>query len=468
MENIPHPNNNLNVPEKEPILDQAHAALVGFAPQWIGGQIPNNNNCWLEEDLEEEPEEEEIEDEDMVNDEEYDAEVINPYEEADPHNRPPPTSDEETEFAPPVVQIADVDDVPYLLSSSLSVHRGVMKLSKQMHDRYRTEKKMERKLRQDELRMNGQEFNITALDSAVRENRFENSKMMKLITGLSREFTELKNQNRMAKELSHAAMDTQGDEDVDTDAPWDTQPSEPRGSPRDSQIMPPKRRSQTNPQPTLTQEAVDQLMRDGIEVAIRAERERVRMEATRAGGPARGPTASPMARECLFTGFMKCGPTQFHGTEGVFGLIRWFKKIENTFEISECVEGTKVKFSTATLHGQALTWWNSHVATLGREVANRRPWTEVKQMITDEFCLTEEVQRLEDELRHLKLSDMNIAAYTERFNELALLCPDAVPNEKKKVELYIKGLPEIIKGETTSSRAATLNEAVRMAHALME
>nr|GEY72387.1 reverse transcriptase domain-containing protein [Tanacetum cinerariifolium] len=63
---------------------------------------------------------------------------------------------------------------------------------------------------------------------------------------------------------------------------------------------------------------------------------------------------------------------------------------------------------------------------------------------------------------------MNIAAYTEMFNELALLCPDAVPNEKKKVELYIKGLPEIIKGETTSSRHATLNEAVHMAHILLE
>nr|GEW69867.1 putative reverse transcriptase domain-containing protein [Tanacetum cinerariifolium] len=163
--------------------------------------------------------------------------------------------------------------------------------------------------------------------------------------------------------------------------------------------MPPKRRSQTNPQPTLTQEAVDQLMRDGIEAAIRDERERVRMEAPRAGGPAGGPTVAPMAHECSFTGFMKCGLTQFHGTEGAVGL---------------------------------------------------------------------EVQRLEDELRHLKLRDMNIAAYTERFNELALLCPDAVPNEKKKVELYIKGLPEIIKGETTSSRPATLNEAVPMAHALME
>nr|GEV11452.1 hypothetical protein [Tanacetum cinerariifolium] len=161
------------------------------------------------------------------------------------------------------------------------------------------------------------------------------------------------------------------------------------------------------------------------------------MEATRAGGPAGGPSAAPMARECSFTGFMKCGPTQFNGTEGAVGLVRWFEKMKNTFETS-------------------------------RETANGRPWTEVKQMMTDEFCPTEEFQRLEDELRDLKLRDMNIAAYTKRFNELALLYPGAVPNEKKKVELYIKGLPEIIKSETTSSRPATLNEAVRMAHALME
>nr|GEV34645.1 putative reverse transcriptase domain-containing protein [Tanacetum cinerariifolium] len=196
--------------------------------------------------------------------------------------------------------------------------------------------------------------------------------------------------------------------------------------------MSPKRRSQTNPQPTLTQEAVDQLVQDGIKSAIRAERER------------------------------------FHGTEGDVGLVRWFEKIENTFEISECAEGKKVKVATGTLHGRALTWWNSQVATLGREVANGRPCTEVKQMMTDEFCPTEEVHRLEDELRHLKLRDMNIPAYTERFNELALLCPYDVPNEKEKVELYIKGLPEIIKGETTSSRPATLNEAVRQAYVIRD
>nr|GFC92870.1 hypothetical protein [Tanacetum cinerariifolium] len=101
------PNDNLNALEEEPFMDQAPAAFVEFAPQWIGEQISNNNNGLLEE----EPEEEE-EKEAMKDDEEDDAEVINAYEEADPHNRPPPTSDEETESAPPVVQIADVDNIP--------------------------------------------------------------------------------------------------------------------------------------------------------------------------------------------------------------------------------------------------------------------------------------------------------------------------------------------------------------------
>nr|GFA96394.1 hypothetical protein [Tanacetum cinerariifolium] len=238
MENVPPPNDNLNTPEEEPFMDQAPVVFVGFIPQWIGEQILNNNNGWLEEEPkeeeEEEEEEEEKEDEAMEDDEEDDAKVINPYEEADPHNRPPPTSDEETEYAPHVVQVADVDNIqiPPVIqfgnfhvgeSSALrdllegndevcvpgpmhcdmrSVHRGVKRLSKQMHDRYKTEKRMAKILRQEELRRNGQAFDIIALDSAVRANRSESSKMIRLITDLSREFSELKSQNRRAEKLS--------------------------------------------------------------------------------------------------------------------------------------------------------------------------------------------------------------------------------------------------------------------------
>ncbi|GJS75413.1 putative reverse transcriptase domain-containing protein [Tanacetum coccineum] len=101
-------------------------------------------------------------------------------------------------------------------------------------------------------------------------------------------------------------------------------------------------------------------------------------------------------------------------------------------------------------------------------VGLRRRRTEVKKIMTEEFCPNEEIQRMEDELRNLKLRDTNIVAYTQRFNELVLLCPDVVPTEKKKVEAYIKGLPENIKGETTSSKPVVLNDVVRMAHTLME
>ncbi|GJY54494.1 hypothetical protein Tco_0446158 [Tanacetum coccineum] len=127
---------------------------------------------------------------------------------------------------------------------------------------------------------------------------------------------------------------------------------------------------------------------------------------------------------------------------GAVELRRWFEKTESVFGISECVEGKKVKFSAATLQGPALTWWNAKVATMGLETVNQMPWTKMKQLMTAEFFLIEEVQRMEHELM--------------------------VEPKRVKVDAYIRGLTENIKGEVTSSKPANLNEAVRMAHKLME
>ncbi|GKA05634.1 putative reverse transcriptase domain-containing protein [Tanacetum coccineum] len=84
-------------------------------------------------------------------------------------------------------------------------------------------------------------------------------------------------------------------------------------------------------------------------------------------------------------------------------------------------------------------------------------------MMTEEFCPDEEIQWMENELWNLKLRDTNIAAYMQRFNELVLLCPNVVPNEKKKVEAYIIGLPDNIKGETNSSKHVATKECERTA-----
>ncbi|GJT39517.1 putative reverse transcriptase domain-containing protein [Tanacetum coccineum] len=75
---------------------------------------------------------------------------------------------------------------------------------------------------------------------------------------------------------------------------------------------------------------------------------------------------------------------------------------------------------------------------------------------------------MEHELWSLMVKEYNIVSYTKRFNELALMCPRMVKPESVKIDAYIRGLSENIKGEVTSSKPANLNEAVRMAYKLME
>ncbi|GKE47358.1 putative reverse transcriptase domain-containing protein, partial [Tanacetum coccineum] len=62
----------------------------------------------------------------------------------------------------------------------------------------------------------------------------------------------------------------------------------------------------------------------------------------------------------------------------------------------------------------------------------------------------------------------DIEGYNNRFHDLALLCPDLVTPEKKKIERYIRGLPERVKANVTSSKPASFHDAINMAHELIE
>nr|GFA19578.1 hypothetical protein [Tanacetum cinerariifolium] len=118
-----------------------------------------------------------------------------------------------------------------------SVHMGVKRLSKKMHDRYKTEKRMAKILKQEELRRNGQAFDITTLDSAVRENRSESSKMMSLQfqEEPSIHIAPVPRVDDPYVMVRDAARGTREDEDDDAVALRDIQPPESCGSPRDSQ-----------------------------------------------------------------------------------------------------------------------------------------------------------------------------------------------------------------------------------------
>ncbi|GJR21791.1 reverse transcriptase domain-containing protein [Tanacetum coccineum] len=144
-----------------------------------------------------------------------------------------------------------------------------------------------------------------------------------------------------------------------------------------------------------------------------------------------------VAQECTYQDFMKCQTLFFKGTEGVVKLTQSFERMETVFRISNCIVENQIKFSTCTLLGVALTWWNSHVRTVGHDIAYAMTWTDLKKKMTDKYCPRSEIKKLEIELWNLKESD--------------------------KIEKYVDGLPDMIHGSVMASRPKTMQDAIEMA-----
>ncbi|GKA46770.1 putative reverse transcriptase domain-containing protein [Tanacetum coccineum] len=61
-----------------------------------------------------------------------------------------------------------------------------------------------------------------------------------------------------------------------------------------------------------------------------------------------------------------------------------------------------------------------------------------------------------------------MATYTQRFQELTMMCTKMVPEEEDRVEKFIGGLPDNIQGNVIAAEPARLQDAVRIANNLMD
>nr|GEV13091.1 reverse transcriptase domain-containing protein [Tanacetum cinerariifolium] len=142
--------------------------------------------------------------------------------------------------------------------------------------------------------------------------------------------------------------------------------------------------------------------------------------------------------------------------------------MESVFHISNCAAENQVKFATCTLHSVALTWWNTHVQTVGHEAAYGMTWKTLKKMMTEKYYPRNEIRKLEIELWDLKVKGTDLASYTQRFQELALLCGRMFSEEADKIEKYVGGLPGMIHGSVVASKPTTMQEAIEIATELMD
>ncbi|GKE55566.1 hypothetical protein Tco_1494751 [Tanacetum coccineum] len=133
----------------------------------------------------------------------------------------------------------------------------------------------------------------------------------------------------------------------------------------------------------------------------------------------------PFARECTYSDFLKCQPLNYKGTEGVVRLTQWFERMESVFHISNCAVENQVKYATCTLLGNALTWWNSHVKTVGHDAAYGMPWKTL----------------------------MKIRMFLE---------------ESDKVKKYVGGLSDMIQGSVMASKPKKMQDAIEFATELMD
>nr|GEV94590.1 putative reverse transcriptase domain-containing protein [Tanacetum cinerariifolium] len=62
----------------------------------------------------------------------------------------------------------------------------------------------------------------------------------------------------------------------------------------------------------------------------------------------------------------------------------------------------------------------------------------------------------------------NLTAYTQRFQELILLCTRMVPDEDDRVERFIGGLPDNIQGNVIAANLARLQDSIRIANQMMD
>ncbi|GJS54770.1 reverse transcriptase domain-containing protein [Tanacetum coccineum] len=130
------------------------------------------------------------------------------------------------------------------------------------------------------------------------------------------------------------------------------------------------------------------------------------------------------------------------GTEGVVEFTQWVEKMEIVFRISNCYVENQIKFSTCTLLGNALTWWNSHVRTIGNNIAYAMTWAELKKKMTNNYCPRTEIKK----------------------HEVKLMFPE----ESDKIEKYVGGLLDMIHGSVVASKPKIMQEATEMATEVMD
>nr|GEZ56699.1 hypothetical protein [Tanacetum cinerariifolium] len=131
-------------------------------------------------------------------------------------------------------------------------------------------------------------------------------------------------------------------------------------------------------------------------------------------------------RGCTYKEFLACNPKEYDGKGGAIVYTRWIEKMKSVQDMSGCRDNQKVKVvgndnqtrGRAFMLGSEEAHQDPNIMT-GQEAAIGMSWEDFKTLTREEFCSSNEMEKLETELWNHAMVGASHAAYIDRFYELA-------------------------------------------------
>ncbi|XP_065860395.1 uncharacterized protein [Euphorbia lathyris] len=145
-----------------------------------------------------------------------------------------------------------------------------------------------------------------------------------------------------------------------------------------------------------------------------------------------------------FERLKKMGATEFEGSTDPDIADKWWAKIEDILENTECRLDSMVKYVSNLFTDEALEWWRSIKRT---RIRTEITWDIFKKLFTNKYMPMIYKDRKQTEFLTLMQEDMSVAEYELKFNTLAKYAPANVATEEAKCRRFEHGLhPDVRMG----------------------
>ncbi|GJY83293.1 putative reverse transcriptase domain-containing protein [Tanacetum coccineum] len=106
------------------------------------------------------------------------------------------------------------------------------------------------------------------------------------------------------------------------------------------------------------------------------------------------------------------------------------------------ISGERMQHVTLIDDAYSINWWNSHKRTIVTDGAYALLWRELMKLMIEVYYPRNEIQKMETELWNLSMKNNDMATYTQRFQELTMMCTKMVPRGGRSGGEIIRGLPD--------------------------